>query len=370
MNVSVLRYKFHRMANRLLLGPLFGRAVGTNLTRDLEEGMGSPDIASHVLKKRTLSKAYVQHYDFPETFPDVFPRRAAFDDKIAYLLKDVTLSPHDGLMWLPGKTVLQQSIGSVPRFYGALRNALGIPRPLKNGTCVVPMADTSYYHVLIESLAQVLHACEVQPEIKVLLERKHHAYLDGILDFVGIPPERRLLADNPVYASRAVLVPRWVNGGFNLQCDLDILRQTILPRIGSSSHSKKLYLSRSRAANRPLDREHDLEQALAGRGFEICFFETLPFAEQMAAIHHADIIVAPHGAGLANLIAARPGTAVVEILSPNWFNTCYAKMAVQMGLLYRYAVTEPQSGGRFAIRVPDVLAKLDLQMTSTRNKSL
>lgn len=361
MTQGFLRYKLHRLANRLLLGPLFGRAVGTNLTRDLEEGTADPGIAAHILERRTLSEAYVLRYDFPESFPAVFPRRAAFDDKIAYLLEDVVVSSHDGLMWIPGKTVLQQSIGSVPRFYNALRNAYGTVRPLEIDTPVVPFANATYYHALIESLAQVLHARALYPEAKVLLEKNRHAYLDGILDFVGIPAEDRICADGPVLARRAVLVPRWVNGGFNLQCDLDILRHAILPRIGPSSHGQKLYLSRSRAANRPLDREHDLEQALAVRGFEICFFETLPFPEQMAAVYHADVIVAPHGAGLANLIAARPGTAVVEILSPNWFNTCYAKMAVQMGLRYRYAVTESQPGGRYAIRVPEVLAALDAQ---------
>ena len=61
--------------------------------------------------------------------------------------------------------------------------------------------------------------------------------------------------------------------------------------------------------------------------------------EPRRLISNASTIVAPHGAGLANLVAARPGTEVVEILSRNWFNTCYAKLAVQLGCDYRFVET-------------------------------
>lgn len=355
MNLFQLRYKLFRAASRLFLGPLYGDAIGVNLTRDLDEASMKPRVAESILSRHPISEAVIQPYSFPADFPVVFPRSAAFDAKIGYLLKNVAISPHEGLMWLPGVTVFQQSIGSVPRYYHAMQNALQPVSMLSVNTPVVPFANVSYYHVLIESLAQVLHARKRFPNTSVLMEKNHFRYLDAILDFLDIPSSSRILVEQPVMVPKGVLIPRWVNGGYNLPCDLSILREAILPRIPPSKGMEKIYISRAHTKSRPLERETELEIELQKQGFSICYFESLPLAEQFSRIHHASVIVAPHGAGLANLIAARPGTKIHEILSPNWFNTCYAKMAVQLGMSYSYSITLPHPSGQYAINVEDVL---------------
>ena len=79
--------------------------------------------------------------------------------------------------------------------------------------------------------------------------------------------------------------------------------------------------------------------------------------EPRRLISNASTIVAPHGAGLANLVAARPGTEVVEILSRNWFNTCYAKLSVQLGCDYHFVESHiPDSPllGKRASQLPTV----------------
>ena len=85
-------------------------------------------------------------------------------------------------------------------------------------------------------------------------------------------------------------------------------------------------------------------------GFEILFFEEMPFTQQMTTVDEAEIIVAPHGSGLANIIAGSSGLKIIEIISPNWFNTCYAKLAVQCGFKYRYVTTDPD--GKNSYRIP------------------
>ena len=65
----------------------------------------------------------------------------------------------------------------------------------------------------------------------------------------------------------------------------------------------------------------------------VCF-EYLPFVEQLKIIQGADVIVAPHGAGLANIIVARPGAKIVEIMTQEWANSCYGHLAVSLGLDY------------------------------------
>lgn len=52
---------------------------------------------------------------------------------------------------------------------------------------------------------------------------------------------------------------------------------------------------------------------LRARGFETVIFEHLSPLEQIAAMQAADIVIAPHGAGLVNMIYARPDALVIEI---------------------------------------------------------
>ena len=48
--------------------------------------------------------------------------------------------------------------------------------------------------------------------------------------------------------------------------------------------------------------------------------------DQATAFAHAEMIVAPHGGALTNLIFCRPGTKVVELLSSKYPNPCYRNL--------------------------------------------
>jgi hypothetical protein len=44
--------------------------------------------------------------------------------------------------------------------------------------------------------------------------------------------------------------------------------------------------------------------------------------------------IAPHGAGLANLMFCRPGTRILQLYSPNYVNPMFWYMSNQVGLNY------------------------------------
>lgn len=67
------------------------------------------------------------------------------------------------------------------------------------------------------------------------------------------------------------------------------------------------------ARQRALTGAEPLLEGLRARGFETVLFEHLPPLAQIAAMQAADIVVAPHGAGLANMLYARPDSLVIEI---------------------------------------------------------
>lgn len=95
----------------------------------------------------------------------------------------------------------------------------------------------------------------------------------------------------------------------------------------------RIYITRKAASHRKLANEGELRKFLSSRGFVTYSFERIDFAEQVRLISQAEVIVAVHGAALANLIFAKPGTSVVEICPINRYNPdCFPRVSQKMGL--------------------------------------
>jgi hypothetical protein len=93
---------------------------------------------------------------------------------------------------------------------------------------------------------------------------------------------------------------------------------------------RKLYISRARASRRRVvDEQSGLWPLLRERGFEIVFAEEHGIQGMARLCGEASHLVAPHGAGLANVVFARPGTKVLELygahLSCEYWRICNAR---------------------------------------------
>lgn len=105
--------------------------------------------------------------------------------------------------------------------------------------------------------------------------------------------------------------------------------------------TRRLLLSRRDATTRRLTNEHDVEAALGVHGFETIVPGSMTFAEQVAAFSSAQLVVAPHGAALANLAFAKPGTSVVELFPQASGSPCYRDIADAVGLRYARLTCPP-----------------------------
>jgi len=138
--------------------------------------------------------------------------------------------------------------------------------------------------------------------------------------------------------------PRWV---------FEFLRSTYLSQ-GKSPNMPcpKLYISRSRAGFRRVLNERAVLDYLIPLGYQPVWLEDLSFAEQVGLFQQAEQIIAPHGAGLANLIWCQPGAKVIEFFSPQYLPECYWVIAKQIGLCYGYLVGKNQ---------PNILSASDVR---------
>lgn len=118
---------------------------------------------------------------------------------------------------------------------------------------------------------------------------------------------------------RQDMLNRRVVGMSSYDSCLRLLREHALRRVpGSlvSSMPKLIWMGRDETGDaraRGISGHEPLLEELHGRGFETVIFEHLTPLEQIAAMQAADIVIAPHGAGLVNMIYARPDALVIEI---------------------------------------------------------
>jgi hypothetical protein len=111
------------------------------------------------------------------------------------------------------------------------------------------------------------------------------------------------------------------------------LRRHFVPP-GTKPTGRRLYISRNDAPGRRVSNEPELMAALAARGFERVLLGATTVPAQAAMFAAADWIVAPHGAGLSNLVFARPGATVLELFPRSYGTPAYYVIAAAGRLRY------------------------------------
>jgi hypothetical protein len=84
-------------------------------------------------------------------------------------------------------------------------------------------------------------------------------------------------------------------------------------RLSGTALPRRLYVSRQGAGRRRIANHDEFLAVVEAAGFETRRMEDLDFWDQAAHFAAADCVVTVHGAGCANLLFSRPGTALVEM---------------------------------------------------------
>ena len=113
------------------------------------------------------------------------------------------------------------------------------------------------------------------------------------------------------------------------------LRQRFYHNLPESSLlcSPRIYISRPQSAGRHVINEAEVLQALAPWGFKAYTLEKMSFADQVRLFSQAEMVVAPHGAGLANIAFAENLSGVIEIFGA-CVNPLYFRLSKALGAEY------------------------------------
>lgn len=174
------------------------------------------------------------------------------------------------------------------------------------------------------------------------------------LELLGIPLDRVIESDrHPHIQATTLLSPSFVSEvGMVTPQTIEFLRAKFLspsvalapttkqPSRLFSTYPDRLYISRGSARYRRVINEAELIETLKQHGFTVLALEDYSVAEQIQFFYHAQAIIAPHGAGLTNLIFCQPQTTVIELFSPNYIRHYYWPISSYLKLNFYYLVGE------------------------------
>lgn len=115
----------------------------------------------------------------------------------------------------------------------------------------------------------------------------------------------------------------------------DFLRESFIKKENDNfSNSKRIFISRRKATKRRISNEETLVKKLINYGFESILLEDLSFEQQKNYFLHADMILSPHGAGLANLVFCKKTARIIEIFPPDTHSDIYENISKNLDLNY------------------------------------
>lgn len=151
------------------------------------------------------------------------------------------------------------------------------------------------------------------------------------------------LRENPFVTAKTLVVPSSLGGRPLHKWVPSFMQTTFVTSDEASLSPVRVYVSRKHSTTRRISNESAVVAALEKRGFSTVYLEQLTVSQQAALFSRAEIVVAPHGAGLTNLVFCRPQAKVIEFFPRSCVRNCYHILSVSCELDYYYLLAEDVS---------------------------
>lgn len=109
----------------------------------------------------------------------------------------------------------------------------------------------------------------------------------------------------------------------------------------SQKPERRIYVKRGKVARRQVVNEKLVLEFLGKNNFEIVQMDGKSIEEQARIFSSAEIIIAPHGAALTNLLFVSSETSIIEIMPYGYINNCFAVLASHAGAKHFYLQGRP-----------------------------
>ncbi|MBM9593891.1 glycosyltransferase family 61 protein [Roseitranquillus sediminis] len=343
-----------RRAGQRLVGlGLPPRLVGYRWTRHLAAAdvAGVTEIHPAATARAPLPRMVARREDLPDergwfgyAFRDV-PERRAGPTRLLRLAEARVLAARPGRDYAPAiLNARGRSLDLREIRYRPFHAPLAARRPdltLDRAVWFAERVYDNHAHWLTAHLPKLAQLVELGETADLVLPAERTPVIDHSLALLGIDP-----ATQPELPSGAVLATREL---VLLETDRfrpELLRLARRMTVGEGAPgTRRVFVSRRSARGRRLVDEEALTPMLRDFGFEIVEMERLDFPAQIALMREAGALLAPHGAGLANMLFCAEGTRVIEIADPAYPNPNFYAQAVGLGLDYALVRGRGVGGG-------------------------
>ena len=200
---------------------------------------------------------------------------------------------------------------------------------------------TSVFHRMLEiapRLGSSLHFLKQNPHIQILTPEGPNGTLGELFQILGLNPNRMVTKWG---RAKIVYLPRASMCGYasvqETQIISNLYQRYIVEHVGKIPRNKLILIRRSkrRRFTEQTAIEKVVEQAAREYNLDYVMFIDNPvpsLRDTMRLFHAAVMIVAPHGAGLSNVIFSQPGTYVIEgVCNLPHLNFCFQRTSVMLG---------------------------------------
>lgn len=231
---------------------------------------------------------------------------------------------------------------------------------MERASWVLEIWANNYFHWLVYHLPKIALLMERGLDGRILLPKQNRAYamIENSLERMGLDASKLPRLDAPlIQVDELTLV------------ELDVMPGGLLNRVREmiagpveSSPDRMVFISREKADRRRLKNENEVWPGLQRAGYEQVAMETLSFDEQVSLMRKTRVLLAPSGAGLANMLFCPPGTHIVEMSDPDYRTADFYALASALGhnywLLPAQGVVAEEPGARDLMVDPNAVSEV------------
>jgi len=268
-------------------------------------------------------------------------------DQYLLTLNDVTFLGNSGAVVKNGAVVVESvmEVNRLGKSTAFKTPALMLPNKksgLYTSVLHLPLSKTSNYHWFFDCLPRLYFVLQqVKKPIKIIMRSDLPAFQHQTLQFIlQDHPHAELvyIGEHEKWEVEQFILPSFMANSQSAYLPIEVcnwMQQKIWNGYNNerTNPRRRIYISRAIAKKRRVLNEEAFLPILMQYGFEIVKAEELNYQQQVQLFYDAETVVAPHGAGLTNLLFSRD-CKVLEFHPANLVKTHYFLLCKGLGFEY------------------------------------
>lgn len=209
----------------------------------------------------------------------------------------------------------------------------------------------NYFHWFSESISRLLNFYENNTDEEKLIillptSLSKYEYISKSLDLLGFEYEF-IKNKSKIFVETLYVAPHLISSGHHNENIMKKMKNLFLENntIIKDNCKERVYITRKNAGMRKILNEDELTNVLKKYNFEIIQMENFNWMEQIGLMKNVKFLIAPHGAGLTNMLFTSNKLSILELLplrDNNTLNNCFYSLSSSLGYNYYYQFPEKQ----------------------------